>query len=490
MTRVRDDGGKSRRVDSGQSRRVVGTAEPPKPEESQHALLRLQRSVGNRAVNALLSIPLAVQRDDDWTTATPTGGRDRSNAVIGQGRRRPPPNRPAPAIPPVLVSGQINDPNTRVDGLEALSKQNQNLQEQTVLRISNQALGDTAVSAGLLPVVSAMPKGASLSADQKKFVKRVVELTPASEVNLLVVATSVRFDVKVTAAAENGQAWDAPTLKQMYPVLEQLPPSHVEENQKLDELARYAVAGGSSASGSYNGTTLTAKIGVDSAKLGEVNKAADVGDPLRGVNRFNKVVRHEVGHAVDNALKWSKGPGAMEPERGGWKSFDAQAQAVVRQALSDGNSPLAGDDEAIGLAGAQLANHVVDIVAGIKASPKYAAWPEDRKNKLDACQVLPKLPEAYAAKTPWYKNPNGGPVFGNRVFVEAYAGRSWFSYDLSARARKVSQYQFRAPGEWFAEAYATYHEPDPGGPGKLLAPRDASTKLWMDALHATPLVSK
>ena len=42
-----------------------------------------------------------------------------------------------------------------------------------------------------------------------------------------------------------------------------------------------------------------------------------------------------------------------------------------------------------------------------------------------------------------------------RVYHEAYGGR-WVSYEFAARARGVSGYQFRAPGEWFAELYAAY----------------------------------
>ena len=35
----------------------------------------------------------------------------------------------------------------------------------------------------------------------------------------------------------------------------------------------------------------------------------------------------------------------------------------------------------------------------------------------------------------------------------------WASYATESRDRSVSKYQFRAPQEWFAEAYATYYEP-------------------------------
>jgi hypothetical protein len=42
-----------------------------------------------------------------------------------------------------------------------------------------------------------------------------------------------------------------------------------------------------------------------------------------------------------------------------------------------------------------------------------------------------------------------------RVYLQSYAG-IWNSYDLAARRHKVSDYQFRAPEEWFAELYGMY----------------------------------
>ena len=52
-----------------------------------------------------------------------------------------------------------------------------------------------------------------------------------------------------------------------------------------------------------------------------------------------------------------------------------------------------------------------------------------------------------------------------------------------ARARKVSQYQFRAPSEWFAEAYAAYYQPKSDGTcdHSTLGTIDPDTKDWFDA---------
>lgn len=61
-----------------------------------------------------------------------------------------------------------------------------------------------------------------------------------------------------------------------------------------------------------------------------------------------------------------------------------------------------------------------------------------------------------AAKTPW-----DYPVVlaDGRCYHEGYPGK-WFSYSNDDRADKkqsVSLYQWRSPGEWFAELYAWHY---------------------------------
>jgi hypothetical protein len=39
---------------------------------------------------------------------------------------------------------------------------------------------------------------------------------------------------------------------------------------------------------------------------------------------------------------------------------------------------------------------------------------------------------------------------------EAYAG-TWYRYKHAERKKGISEYQWRAPGEWFSELYAYHH---------------------------------
>ncbi len=46
---------------------------------------------------------------------------------------------------------------------------------------------------------------------------------------------------------------------------------------------------------------------------------------------------------------------------------------------------------------------------------------------------------------------------GDKVYFEAYKGQ-WWGFDLAQRKKAVSDYQWRSPGEWFAEPYALYYQ--------------------------------
>ena len=115
----------------------------------------------------------------------------------------------------------------------------------------------------------------------------------------------------------------------------------------------------------------------------------------------------------------------------------------------------------------------------IAATPRFAAFcktPEQKKYVLDKLQSRDAQPPAAApgAETTardkfdqWHDMATSEDVFrrqgdseslklsDSKIYHEAYA-RVWVGYDAEARKRGLTGYQFRAPGEWFAELYAGF----------------------------------
>jgi hypothetical protein len=104
-------------------------------------------------------------------------------------------------------------------------------------------------------------------------------------------------------------------------------------------------------------------------------------------------------------------------------------------------------------------------------------------NDITNDDAVSALRLAFSNQSPW-DLPTGGVKLGDRIYQESYDWPQWVSYKQTARAKKFSRYQFRAPGEWFAEAYATYYQP-PGTKGALMVGLDDTTKAWFDA-HVDP----
>jgi hypothetical protein len=59
----------------------------------------------------------------------------------------------------------------------------------------------------------------------------------------------------------------------------------------------------------------------------------------------------------------------------------------------------------------------------------------------------------------WNRGQSGAQKYtrGEKVYQEGNEGH-WYSYPIAARTHAVSDYQFRAPEEWFAELYAVFYQ--------------------------------
>lgn len=81
-----------------------------------------------------------------------------------------------------------------------------------------------------------------------------------------------------------------------------------------------------------------------------------------------------------------------------------------------------------------------------------------KKLKKHAAVALAKQLRCAGDDGLWDKGKSAAEevAIDGRVYQEAYSG-NWVSYALSARKKGVSAYQFRAPAEWYAEAYGFFY---------------------------------
>ncbi len=159
---------------------------------------------------------------------------------------------------------------------------------------------------------------------------------------------------------------------------------------------------------------------------------------------------HEVGHGVDDAHTFMARNG-RGPKFGGWIRYGAAVEQIadavgpwVQAKIANGNTFYTKPEDK---------KYVID-----KLLNQGGKRPAAAKNSPDA-KALDEFDR-------WYTLATSGSIYerdsdcksiaiGGRVYHQAYP-RDWVSYEYAARSKGLTGYQFRAPGEWFAEIYAGY----------------------------------
>jgi len=222
-----------------------------------------------------------------------------------------------------------------------------------------------------------------------------------------------------------------------------------------------------------------------------------IGDVHDGRQLVPYTIRHEMGHAIDHKIKFTKTRGRLK-EFGGWITHGEQEGGANEIGIHDQKADT-------------ISEHFRGLVGGIEDKPLYHPETKDYSSiyaridydpdQLDNYQLIAgknKIPipnidslkqkfrnfqrlKTKASKSPWMLADGGGNelAYNGRVMHKDHYG-SWVSYEKSERDdHGVSNYQFSSPGEWFAEAYAVYYDPDtesygPRGRDRL----NPTTKDW------------
>ena len=244
-------------------------------------------------------------------------------------------------------------------------------------------------------------------------------------------------------------------LDQVYKMFDRVPEADVAQN-KMKQLTYEPTA---MVDDGHGGLTPKknkgASYGGASINMGDYAKEdwpyVDPSDPTgktpMKANGFSISTLHELGHSVDDRFKimdnnQSKSGG------GGWQkeSQASTAKMFVTQFKSGDGKKLSKplDDRA-------LATAVNGALGGQVNRPNGMTDPDWAKLKvtLDICFSR----RAGSAAWPW--SAKSAHDINGRTYHEAYSGE-WYSYETAIRAKAltVRDYQWRAPGEWFAELYA------------------------------------
>jgi hypothetical protein len=176
-------------------------------------------------------------------------------------------------------------------------------------------------------------------------------------------------------------------------------------------------------------------------------------------NGFSISTLHELGHSVDDRFKIMDS-NQTKTGAGGWRQENLQSTAkafVDEFKAGDGKKLSKPLDDGV------LSKAVSDALGGAVKQPAGVVDPDWTvlKTLLDLCV------SRRATAKPWPWGSGNTHDINGRTYHEAYTGY-WWSYETAVRAKAltVRDYQWRAPGEWFAELYAFsfYNEkPPPNG---------------------------
>ena len=286
-------------------------------------------------------------------------------------------------------------------------------------------------------------------------------------------AFTARFGLKLTvlqgdseslaAVGEEREAGlDMKYLEKLYGALKKVPATHTKQNRMLTEIKRsrdYTKAPHYEG-GEKKEIILRFRLESDFEDWKKQKKFAKAGERWS----FDAVTLHEVGHAVDAAKSFMDTHQGIA-KYGGW-------QSVTKEQIADA----VGEDKGFyarwsapdAIRGVQLTRDFLKtyLMAVLSKSDPAAELAKRPDAPIGVPAVLTVLAADPAVTCCENMRMNGGKglytgnnaaqfAIGGLVYQESYADQ-WWSYTLSARGAKVSNYQFRAPGEWYAEAYSAF----------------------------------
>lgn len=230
----------------------------------------------------------------------------------------------------------------------------------------------------------------------------------------------------------------------------------------------------------------------DSLSTGSI--ADKVSGALSTESFLEMIVRHETGHAVDQAIGWSANRHYRLAPCGGWEKYLTPpnrllmtTQILNAVGINDGvlaNLNLAFNPHTGGNGYRSLLNAVNTRDAShLKPAFRAAALAVFEGTNPGGTNLVNFAEEAIRVglTRPWEKG--GGVDIGGRTYQLDNQQSEWVSYISNKYALRNSNYQYSNPDEWFAEVYHHYFRPPQATWGQRV--RDPAARAWFNA-HLDP----
>ncbi len=159
-------------------------------------------------------------------------------------------------------------------------------------------------------------------------------------------------------------------------------------------------------------------------------------------NWFNLTALHELGHSVDDRFGIMSANGG-KPGCGGWRqeTVDSAAQAML--GLLGGTKPALDPKRLHDLTVLALRNGLTTQPPDVTADDWKAL-----------AGFFARCGTRRSAMNPWASPLDVNGRSYHQAYSPADGGEQWVSFSMSSHAGTLSNYQWRAPGEWFAEIYS------------------------------------